>query len=131
MQIDTSTRRNSFLTALGIVIIALAVLSWGAQYKVSLYNAPGSHTTSVPKAKLLSPRERSASAQVPVVSRPATPRSSVPVLWALLTTVVFSLATGISARRVEASGDGLPHVDRDFGSNFFFFRPPPASIPAY
>lgn len=131
MQIDASSRRTSFLTAMGIVIVALAVLGWGAQYKVSLYNAAGSHTTSVSKAKFLSPKERSGSGQVPVVSPPPAPPTSVPVLSALLTLNVRNLAPGISTSQVQTPGAGAPQVDRYFGSNFFSFRPPPASFSAY
>lgn len=51
------------------LVLLLALIGWGLQYKTSLYQRDHRHSTSVPPAKLLSEAERS-SASKGVISSP-------------------------------------------------------------
>ncbi len=126
----SSARRNSIVTALGIVTLAFAIFGWGVQYKLSLYDAPAGHTISVAQAKLLSPKERTVAAQVPAVSLPET-QTSLPVV-VFMTIVSLGLLHSRPANGGRRRGDVPVRVDRHVSSSYFSFRPPPASpLPTY
>jgi hypothetical protein len=118
------SQRHSIFSAMGIIFILLAVFGWGVQSKISLYDAPGGNTL-VPKAKLLSPKERLVPLQAVAVSAPEL-QTALPTLWAFVAIAFLALyAHGISHQPGGSSND-RPHVERYFGSSFFSFRPPPA-----
>jgi hypothetical protein len=60
---------------LALILVLISISAWGLQYKLSLYRVHDSCHSSVPAAKLLSPRERitrpsQASAVFPAVPHP-------------------------------------------------------------
>jgi len=131
MLLITSARRNSIVTALGILTLAFAIFGWGVQYKLSLYDVPAGHTISVPQAKLLSPKERSMAAQVSAASLPDT-QTSLPVVLAFIRIFGVGLLLSRPAGRPGRAGDLPVRIDRHVSSSYFSFRPPPASLlPTY
>jgi hypothetical protein len=110
--------------------LCFAVFGWGLQYKMSLYNLPGRHSTSVSTAKLLSQKERPASsldlesALSPAMS-PQVLRSYTAVLFAA---VLLDLVLLIYLRVQAVMADGEACQRRLAGSVFFFFRPPPILV---
>ncbi len=125
MRVHSILPRNSILTAIGIFLVALSVFGWGVQYRVSLYHAPSSHRTTIPEAKLLSPRERTEADKSLPPSRPA-PLSVEPVLFAIFAILLAGFAGGKLEHRVEGSNEFLSGNRRHFGASFFSFRPPPS-----
>lgn len=108
--------------------LAIAVFAWGLQYKLSLYDAPGSTSRQIPEAKLLSGNEQSAVAESPLMK---TANTSPGVMPGLLFTVLTSFLVGLgiaSARiadRVSQERTRPWCVARRSGLAAFFFRPPP------
>jgi hypothetical protein len=109
------------------LILALAVLGWGTRYKLSLYDAPGSLSASMPHAKLLSQKER------PVASGNANEISAT-ALQALLSIfnseiLVVAVMLGLLLKVafcVQALAIDYAYQQVRSSSNFFSFRPPPA-----
>lgn len=128
MLFNSSARRRSVVTALGILTLALAVFGWGVQYKLSLYDAPSGHTVSVAQAKLLSPKERSVAARAPAMFLPDT-QAPLAVVLAFITIASLGLFHGPSARRAGSREDDPLGIDRRVSSTYFSFRPPPALFP--
>ena len=129
MRINSPTRHASIATVFAIMTLALAVLGWGTGYKLSLYDPPGSPSASMPHAKLLTQRERppattDASELVPasLYSQPTTFNSGV---FAVVIVLGLAFKTCFRVQSVEV--DAACKQVR-FNSNFFSFRPPPASF---
>ena len=125
MRVYSMFSRNSILTAIGIVLVALSVFGWGVQYRVSLYNAPASHRNTVPEAKLLSPRERTEADTSLPTSRPG-PLAVEPVLFAVFAILLAGFTGGNLEHPVESSNQFHSQKRRHFGASFFSFRPPPS-----
>lgn len=118
-------RRRSVVTAMGIVTLALAIFVWVVQYKLSLYDAPVDHATTVLQAKLLSPKERSMAAQVSTESLPET-QASLPVVLSFIAIVLLGLHDSPSAGCTRRGRGISIHVDRHATCTYFSFKPPPA-----
>ena len=130
MQIISPHRRASAVTVFAILFLAFTVFGWGTGYKLSLYDLPGSPSTIIPAAKLLSQKERPSTAKVAaqlVLAAPAhEPTEYYPAI--LVVALMFGLRFLISTWvRVTAEHDSL--AQRSAHSSFFSFRPPPAYLP--
>jgi len=129
MQMKVKGRRLQIVAALGAFFLALAVFGWGLQYKLSLYGNPSDHPSSIPHAKLLSQKERPAcSAAVGLIdSNP--PQSQLPASFFALFVGVILL--GSSAAQFSWMRNrvlvGYSGQQRLAVSNYFAFRPPPAT----
>lgn len=129
MRIISPNRRASVVTVFAILFLAFTVFGWGTGYKLSLYDPPGSPSTIIPAAKLLSQKERPSTAKiaaqlVPPAPAPAQETTSYyPAI--VFVALMFSLRLLISTRiRVTTEHDSI--AQRSAHSIFFSFRPPPA-----
>jgi hypothetical protein len=121
-------RKFSELMALAAVLLGLAVFFWGLGYKLSLYDLPGSPSTHMAQAKLLSQKERPPAAQGLEQFSTKAPQFSVVVLAVFLISAAYFSAFSIQIiRTLFASNVGLRRCD-DFLSTVFAFRPPPVSL---
>jgi hypothetical protein len=121
-------RKFSELMALAAVLLGLAVFFWGLGYKLSLYNLPGSPSTHMAQAKLLSQKERPAAAQGLEQFSTKTPQFSVVVIAVILVAAAYFSTFSIQIiRTLLASHLGLRRCDV-FLSTVFAFRPPPVSL---
>jgi hypothetical protein len=130
MQMISPHRRASAITVFAFLFLALTVFGWGTVYKLSLYNPPGSRSTIMPAAKLLSQKERPSTAEVVERLLPATPireyTDSYPAI--IMIALMFGLRLVISIWiRVTTDHESL--AQRFAHSSFFSFRPPPAYLP--
>jgi hypothetical protein len=131
MRIISPHRRASAVTVFAILFLAFTVFGWGTGYKLSLYDPPGSPSTIIPAAKLLSQKERPSTAKVPTQLLPATPAQEVTKYYPaiVLVALMFSLRLLLSTWvRVTTDHDLL--AQRSAHSSFFSFRPPPALLPS-
>ncbi|HEY6768497.1 MAG TPA: hypothetical protein VI386_27380 [Candidatus Sulfotelmatobacter sp.] len=121
-------RKFSELMALALVLLGLAVFFWGLGYKLSLYDLPGSPSTHMAQAKLLSQKERPPAAQgLEQFSAKAPPFSVVVIAVFLIAAACFSAFSIQIIRTLFASHVGLRRC-ADFLSTVFAFRPPPVSL---
>jgi hypothetical protein len=130
MRAISSHRRASAVTVFSILFLAFTVLGWGTGYKLSLYDPPGSPSTIIPAAKLLSQKERPSTAKVAALL-PATPVQEIIKYYPaiVLVALMFSLRLLLSTWvRVTTDHDLL--AQRSAHSSFFSFRPPPALLPS-
>jgi len=126
MRIISPHRRTSAVTVFAILFLAFTVFGWGTGYKLSLYDPPGSPSTIIPAAKLLSQKERPSTAKVAAHLLPSTPAQETTKYYPAIVIValVFSLRLAISTWvRVTTDHDLL--AQRSAHSSFFSFRPPP------
>jgi hypothetical protein len=114
--------------------LALAVFSWGLQYKLSLYDPPHAISHSMPHAKLLSSKERVSLSSTQCADEASSPGPAGQVLrgsfvvWALALMWSFLRAPGarpFSQRFLLRSGQRVDLKTREAGLSAFFFRPPP------
>lgn len=125
MRINSPNRRHiRGFTGVGILFLAIAVFGWGIKYKLSLYDAPGSVSTHIAQAKLLSQKERpfmGSAMDSAHVLPPPIPQPSVfyPVLLAVV------LVCGLRFVRTAKITVGDSRQQRCASSSFFSFRPPP------
>lgn len=129
MRIISSDRRASVVTVFAVLFLAFTVFGWGTGYKLSLYDPPGSPSTIIPAAKLLSQKERPSTAKVATQLVPPAPDRKTTNYYPAIVLVglMFSLRLLISAWvRVTIEHDSI--AQRSAHSNFFSFRPPPASL---
>jgi hypothetical protein len=115
---------------MGVLALMIAVFGWGLQYKLSLYQHPGSHSRSVSQAKLLSQKERAEASDNQDLA--AKVDSDQRILIAgptlLAAAIVLSpLASLLLWFRIDAMRGTSSHL-RFAASNFFAFRPPPSSL---
>src|ERR1700689_4480516 len=121
-------RKFSELMALAAVLLGLAVFFWGLGYKLSLYDLPGSPSTHMAQAKLLSQRERPPAAQGLEQFSTKAPQFSVVVIAVFpIAAACFSAFSIQVIRTLFASHVGLRRCD-DFLFTVFAFRPPPVSL---
>lgn len=130
MQIISPHRRASAVTVFAILLLAFTVFGWGTGYKLSLYDPPGSPSTVIPAAKLLSEKERPLTAKVAAHLLPTTAQETTKYYPAVvIVALIFSLLLPISTWvRVTTNHDLL--AQRSAHSSFFSFRPPPALLPS-
>jgi hypothetical protein len=121
-------RKFSEFMALAAVLLGLAVFFWGLGYKLSLYDLPGSPSTHMAQAKLLSQKERPPAAQGLEQFSTKAPQFSVVVIAVFLIAAAYFSAFSIQIMRtLLASNVGVRRCD-DFLSTVFAFRPPPVSL---
>lgn len=131
MRIISPHRRASAVTVFAILFLAFTVFGWGTGYELSLYDPPGSLSTIIPAAKLLSQKERPSTAKAAAQLLPASPAQETTkyyraiVVVALMFSLQFLLSTWV---RVTTDHDLL--AQRSAHSSFFSFRPPPALLPS-
>lgn len=128
MNPNVTRRRFSQLMALGAVLLGLAVFVWGLGYKLSLYGLPGSPSTHMVQAKLLSQKERPRAAQgLEQFSTKAPQFLGIVIAISLIAAACFSSLSLQLIRILFASHVGLRRSD-DLLSTVFAFRPPPVSL---
>jgi hypothetical protein len=122
-------RRLQIIAALGALFLALALFGWGLQYKLSLYEHSSNHPSSILHAKLLSQKERPASAAAVGLIAGNTQQPQLPAKFFPL--LVVTILLGLSATqfswmrsRVLVSYSGHQRLA---ASNYFAFRPPPGT----
>lgn len=130
MFMDSVEKRHRRTQLTTIVMLLLALFSWGVQYKLSLYGDPAK-SIGMPQAKLLSQKER------PILLDRAGPEDSrlpdqplLPFVYAFLASFAFlgligAPGTIVPRRTQEAAG-----CDQRPSLSFFFFRPPPVYTPS-
>jgi hypothetical protein len=113
--------------AAGLICLGLAVLNWGLQYKMSLYNEHPSTVSHTPAAKLWKEGGSMQSAQIPLPERtPVLPQ---------VTCFIFVLALYLAVRNATFVGTLLnwrshahfPEIRLTPFREAFFFRPPPVN----
>src|ERR1700761_7171528 len=127
MRIISPNQRVSVFTVFATLFLAFAVFGWGTGYKLSLYDPPGSPSTIIPAAKLLSQKERPSTAKVVAQLVPATPVAKTTNYYPAVVYVafIFTLRLLISTWiRVTTQHDLI--AQRSAHASFFSFRPPPA-----
>lgn len=132
MQVESNKCRTSIRVVIGVVFLALAVFGWGVKYKISLYDPPGSISTHMSHAKLLSQKERPVSPKSLDLVRPplleAQSSNSYPSFF--VASIVLVLCCTASIWMLTRAKDADSHRQRcTFNSIYFSFRPPPALSP--
>jgi len=122
-----STRRIRALNVMGVLFLAVAVFTWGLQYKMSLYNTSSGLTASVPHAKLLSQKERPESNVASI--RLNSTQDLLPYAIFLFAWIVCSLVVAVTIRTRSLSLDKGSR-QRFAALDFFSFRPPPVLLPS-
>jgi hypothetical protein len=130
MNLSNTSRRQSQMMSLGMLLLAFAVFSWGVQYKLSLYNPPAKASARMAEAKLLSQKERAsvANASESTLARAAQP--ILPVVFAYVASamlIALGLFPSASSQSNVRSSAQLP---KQPSQSFFFFRPPPVALPS-
>jgi hypothetical protein len=125
---STNRRTLSWFTFV-FLGLGLAVVSWGLQYKLSLYDPPNAASHSMPEAKLLSKSEQTTAPENPLLS---STNISGKILCTILASVFFLFLLADGSLNAPAS-DQRPreerrpwHFRRLPGLNAFYFRPPPS-----
>jgi hypothetical protein len=108
------------LLPLGFLMLSLAVFGWGLQYKLSLYQSKDSITHQAPVAKLLSQKERPATAQTLDAQSP-----EVPVFTAFVLVAMASLLRLAATRYLRTGSIERSRPPRPPCLQALFFRPPP------
>lgn len=132
MQVNTTKCRTSIRLAIGVVFLVIAVFGWGAKYKISLYDPPGSVSTHMSQAKLLSQKER------PVLSGKLDPvrlpllqaQSSIAYPAFLIAALLLGSQFIASLWMLTEATDHGSYRQRWSNSIYFSFRPPPALLPS-
>jgi hypothetical protein len=114
--------------------LALAVFTWGLQYKLSLYDPPHAISHRMPQAKLLSKKERVSGPIMSGLGDASSPGIAGRVLFGSFVigspALLWSFLPVLVARSRPL---WIPHYSRrrirprtrEAGLNAFFFRPPP------
>jgi hypothetical protein len=118
----SSGSRRAVLLPVGLLMLSLAVFGWGLQYKLSLYQGKNSITHQAPEAKLLSQKERPATAQALDVRSPDLP--AFPLLGFMFVAVA-SLLRRAATRYLRTGNVERSRPPRPACLQAVFFRPPP------
>jgi hypothetical protein len=124
------TRRIHALNVMGMLFLAVAVFTWGLQYKMSLYNASSGLAASVPHAKLLSEKERPESNVASIKPDSTQDRSPFSYTIFLFASIVCSLVVAVTIQIRSSSLDKGSRQQRFAALDFFSFRPPPVLLPS-
>ena len=89
-----------------IVLLGLAVLSWGAEYKYSLYFPPSQSQPQVPPAKLLSQKERPTQAKSAAVDATSS-KPSIAGHRSDFNSAANGAAASFGLRKAGARDEGL------------------------
>jgi hypothetical protein len=123
-----ATSRSDFARHILVVLgLALAVFTWGLQYKLSLYDLPHTNSEQIPTAKLLSQNERPTPLESLLTVQEKAPRKTI---CALFSVVFFLLIVApeqmVPTVRRSIRGIDRPWIQHSFSAlHPFFFRPPP------
>jgi hypothetical protein len=120
---NSAGKRRAVLLPLGLLMLSLAVFGWGLQYKLSLYQAKNSIAHLTPEAKLLSQKERPATAQGLGARIPEM--SAFPVVAAFVFVAMASHLRQAAARYVRTGSMERSRPPRPPCLQALFFRPPP------
>jgi hypothetical protein len=135
MHVNIKECRTSTRVVMGIVFLALAVFGWGIKYKISLYDPPGSLSTYMSHAKLLSQKERPVSSNNLDLVRPSlleAPSSISYPSFSVASIMLVLCCTTASLWMLTRAKDGDSYRQRcAFDSIYFFFRPPPVLPPSF
>jgi hypothetical protein len=116
----SSDSRRAVLLPLGFLMLSLAVFGWGLQYKLSLYQGKDSITHQAPVAKLLSQKERPATAQTLDARFPEVPAFTAFVFVAMASLLRLAATRYLRTGSIERSRPPRPPC-----LQALFFRPPP------
>jgi hypothetical protein len=116
----SSDSRRAVLLPLGFLMLSLAVFGWGLQYKLSLYQSKDSITHQAPVAKLLSQKERPATAQTLDGRFPEVPAFTAFVFVAMASLLRLAATRYLRTGSIERSRPPRPPC-----LQALFFRPPP------
>jgi hypothetical protein len=125
---STNRRTLSWFTFV-FLGLGLAVVSWGLQYKLSLYDPPNTTSHQMPEAKLLSKGEQTTATKSPLLK---STHDSAKILSTVLTSVFFLFLAASGSLHARASeqrpqDERRPwHFRRLPSLNAFYFRPPPS-----
>jgi hypothetical protein len=120
---NSAGNRRAVLLPLGLLMLSLAVFGWGLQYKLSLYQSKNSIAHLTPEAKLLSQKERPATAQALDARSLAVP--AFLAFTAFVFVVMTSLLRQAAARYVRTGSMERSRPPRPPCLQALFFRPPP------
>jgi hypothetical protein len=127
MNSDVTSQRSSHITALSVLLLAFAVFAWGVQYKLSLYDLPGSPSATIPHAKLLSQKERPVSLEGLELVSAELPQVVLIGFSGLLIGTICLGVPRVQTSRLSLTRNENSRRRRHFRSSFFSFRPPPGS----
>ncbi|MGC1359703.1 MAG: hypothetical protein WA419_15720 [Silvibacterium sp.] len=113
------------LMSIAALLLAISVLTWGTEYKASLYQKNKVAGHSVLVAKLLSERERPASVNLNP-GAPSAPQLVATSLW-LFVIPMLGCEAGFPRRAMSRDRSSPPDL-LESSLSFFFFRPPPISV---
>ena len=111
------------------MLLGLAVLLWGTEYKVSLYPIPLHNHLGVPQAKLLSEKERPRKADCLSSTTPRLRSWPSAHLLAIPAAIPLPRARSLSSEPSAPSSSRDQSTYRGRSMNHFFFRPPPTPAP--
>ena len=109
-----------------LVVLILAIVSWGFVYKVSVYDQPQSNFHPILQAKFFPRNQQAVEGRSPLLSDAALP---VPVRTVLFCLVMLPAASFLSKlappTRRKLDSEEPSRRRRLAGLNSFFVRPPP------
>lgn len=125
MKFSDTSSRQSRIVSLGMLLLALAVFTWGVQYKLSLYDPPAKATAHMAKAKLLSEKERAsiANASESLLAPVALP--ILPILFGYLASAMLIALGRFKFAYSDSNVRASAQLPKQPSQSFFFFRPPP------
>ncbi|MDQ2835421.1 MAG: hypothetical protein M3Y50_17100 [Acidobacteriota bacterium] len=126
MNPDVTTRRSSYVIAVTVLLLAAGLFAWGLQYKLSLYDLPGSQTVSIPHAKLLSEKERPVALNANTFGTPSTPELALALFSAFLLSGFWPGAALVQTAWIWLRRKAEARPKAHLRSSYFSFRPPPA-----
>jgi hypothetical protein len=108
--------------------VAVAVFTWGLQYKLSLYDPPQSISHEIPQAKLLSKDQQATIGESALLSVNTSTRRVYALFWTMLLIflLVFNRLNVPAAGPMERAAKLPWRISRRASLNAFFFRPPPS-----
>lgn len=127
VDVCTTNRRALSWFTFVFLGLGLAVVSWGLQYKLSLYDPPNAISHQMPEAKLLSKSEQTTASKNPLLS---DTKIVGKILGAVLMGVFFlfanrSLHAPASNQRPQEEPSSR-HFSQLYCLNALYFRPPPS-----
>jgi hypothetical protein len=125
-----TSRPNLPQLTLFLLGVAVAVFTWGLQYKLSLYDPPQSISHEIPQAKLLSKDQQATVSEIALLSANTSTKPAYTLFWTMI--LVFLLASNRlympAAGPMERAAKRPWRISCGPSLNAFFFRPPPSLI---
>jgi hypothetical protein len=111
--------------------LAFAVVVWGVQYKLSLYDPPQAPSHQIPPAKLLDKDQQANASYSPTVSRTNPSARAMPtahaamfIFFLLAVSLLTAPASGLREQKVSRSW----RLRRNAFLSALFVRPPPVLV---